>query len=469
MSILIFLASLIPDLFYSIAVGEKYYILKYTNYFYLYLIFILTSFCIIFSKFTYCVKNFTGNKRVEAQYILTGGILFTGTTLLTGVIFPSLGVETVFGIKEYYYFDTVSSIFFSLSILICLINNKLMDINLAWRKIAKETTYYIFLVSYVSLILYILHSQSFSYIQEVIIATIFSLIFLFVHNKFKEFLHNRFLGKYKKIWDNLRNISNIKRDTYDKRPIYEIIVHGIEKALDLSYAAYYDITTSSETYLLHYSTDFNYYDKGSPYKQLAFEDPLVKKLYQTRSCLYLEHLYKDPNNAEIVKIFTDLKIELCFPLFDAGKETLMGILVYGKKKSNTLFHLEDLELLDEIVKEAESQLNNIIKVREISEIFSADILAKYKKTYQVKIFNETKRLGEIRNLKHFTEHAIKVINRFLNASETEIYLLDEEKRRYYNPLNPKEKTIKERNYLVRYLEENKEMVLASTLKKWASE
>ncbi|MCP3660730.1 MAG: GGDEF domain-containing protein [Bacteroidetes bacterium] len=222
----------------------------------------------------------------------------------------------------------------------------------------------------------------------------------------------------------------------------------ITEALGLSYAGFYELNNKGNEYILTNTND----------KSLAIDNlmaipgnsQLIETLCDQESYLYLEHLNKKAGNETLLKVFADLKISLCFPVFDHTANTLTGILVYGGKLDKALFSLEDLQILNNIIKEAENKLNIIVNI-------------------SFQILKESKVLNGISDLKYFSIHATKIIQHLLNVKETNIYLFDEDKHIYFNPLNKDAEPIQEDNYLVKYLTEKKEIILSTTLEKWSDE
>jgi diguanylate cyclase (GGDEF)-like protein len=162
-----------------------------------------------------------------------------------------------------------------------------------------------------------------------------------------------------------------------------------------------------------------------------------------------------------------LKIDMIYPFFIGT--SLAGILVYGKKNEDIVFRIEDIGLLADIIETAQKQIIDINRIKKIFDEKSELILTEFKNTYQVQLLEESKRLGAIRNKKDLCTYSVKLINRLLNSSQTKIFILDEDKKNFYDPNGKSSSQIKSTNYLIKYLTETKELVLASTLEKWAKE
>jgi diguanylate cyclase (GGDEF)-like protein len=290
-------------------------------------------------------------------------------------------------------------------------------------------------------------------------------LFAYLKPKIDTVLYNFFLGKYKKVWDEVKKAGEIKSDMYDKSGIINIIVLEIPKALNLTYSAYYELSESENKYFISTTTNANYYD--GTIKELFFDHKLIQELYRTKSFLYLHALIKDEKNSEMSEVLKELKIDLCFPIFE--KDLLLGVLVYGEKENSRFFNNEDLQILNSIIKDAEYQISNVLKVKHISETVSNDVLNKYKKTYQAQLLEESKRLGEIRNIKHFTEHSVKLVNRLLHTTQTNIYLYDEANNLYFNSNDKDCEQIAGSDYLIKYITEAKEIIFVEAFEKAVKE
>ena len=399
----------------------------------------------------------------QLKYLILGcSVGFLGGSMaffpVFGINIPPIGIY----LTPFYIF-TVSY---------AIINHNLMDIDLAWRKLAKNVFYYCIFAVYVALLSFILFNFKLNYYGYAAIVFVSFFLLYSVSEKLKVLLYNLFLGKYHKVWEKLKAAAKIKSDEYEQPIIVNILALDIPKAINLTYAAYYELKNPSKKYEILTTTDKKYYAStgsatDSVSKDILFESKLVEELYERKSFLYLEHLAKDEKNKELVEILKDLKVDLSYPIFD--NEVLVGILVYGKKQNNAVFHGEDLEILRDIIKDAEYQINNIYKINHISE----KILTKYKTTYQVQLLEESKRLGDIRDLTKFCEHSRKLVNRLLNASETNFWIYNEDKKIYIKHvlnedgvLVPSE-ILPETNYLITYLNDIKDMVLTIDLEKLA--
>ncbi len=166
-------------------------------------------------------------------------------------------------------------------------------------------------------------------------------------------------------------------------------------------------------------------DETKKVKEISLNNKLVDELIQKKNYLYTEDIVRDVKNEKLVEIIQEINSVLCFPIF--LKRNLEGILFFGQKKNDTIFHKEDLEVLEETVMHASRQLESIANYKFLSERHAAEVLANYKSKYQLELINEIKNLGRINDINKLCTHAQKVINRLLNGSDTSIYLYDEKK------------------------------------------
>lgn len=201
-----------------------------------FLIAVLYSLYELFIFYKKCEK---GYKKEQLKYGLIGisigaiGVIFYFITL----------VSPDFPVLHYFIEMGYISIF-----AYAIIKHNLMEIDLAWRKLAKEVVYYVVFIFYIGTLFYLLDKSNLSIYANTIIAIFAILFYLLFHSKFKIFLHNLFLGKYKKIWDTLKKNAQIKSDMFDNMSVINILVLDISNALNLTYAAYYELIEFSDKY-----------------------------------------------------------------------------------------------------------------------------------------------------------------------------------------------------------------------------
>jgi diguanylate cyclase (GGDEF)-like protein len=186
-------------------------------------------------------------------------------------------------------------------------------------------------------------------------------------------------------------------------------------------------------------------------------------LIESKSFLFINDL----TNSELIERFKANEFELCYPIF-YNKE-LTGILFYGKKKNQSIYHREELELLYETIKKAEDQINNIHQVDDIAEEVSQKNLVAYQHIYQVQIIEEFKKLGKIKKLDDLCEHSMRLICRFLNIQDVDIYIYDEKEKTFFckttnaHPQTLNQIDIPEDDYLISYITQIDDIILRDKL------
>ena len=280
------------------------------------------------------------------------------------------------------------------------------------------------------------------------IMCVFVLLFFRLNKKFDNLLHTLFLGKYQDIWDKLKRAGEIKSSTYEMNIIMGILVIDIPMTLGISDATYFSLDKKTRRY--------------KPYlvkkQDILIEDKLVAELIKKKSFLFIQDL-KDP---ELVQRFKEEEIELCYPIFQVRK--LIGILFYGKKKNEKIYHREEIGLLYETIKRAEDQMKNIHKV----EIISEERIKKYQDTYQIKIIEEFKRIGKIKEIDILCEHSARLIGRFLNTPDINIYIYSEIEGKFILKTNKDNAAnyaeVDENDFLISYITQIDDIILCESLK-----
>jgi diguanylate cyclase (GGDEF)-like protein len=430
---------------------------SFTSLFVFYAIFMISSLIFMTFKMIYCIKNFKGTLRIQAHYIFTGILSFGFFAFFMSSLAPILNMPHLA------ILDTFGALLFIICISYTIIAHNLMDIDLAWRKVASLGCYFLsFAIPFFSLS-YLLYYLKINYFMAVMSIFVFVMFFWKIKYKLKKLFNHLFLGKYNIIWDKLKKVE-IRSDMYDKGAVLNVLIFDAPKILEISYSAYYELDHSVNVYKLtpHKNTK-KYYANRRKKIDISFESELTKELSKTKSFLYLETIKKENKNPKLVKELETLKIDICYPIFRDNE--MKGLLVYGNKEQKKVFHTEDLEILRDIIKEAEKQINIIETVKYITE----NSLQNYRNTFQMQILEESKRIGSLRNIDDFSSYSVKVVDRFLNPSKTNIYLFDEDKEAYINKTDSSVEPIKVDNYLIRYLEERKDIVLLNSLERWAKE
>ena len=341
-----------------------------------------------------------------------------------------------------------------------IIKYKFMDIDISWRHSLKNIIYFSLFFGSLFVVIFGISKHN----NLLAFSSVFFLVILsYFKPKIDAFLYNIFLRKYKKIWDNLKKAGDIKNIIYDTNTLINILISDIPKALDISHAEYYRLDEASQKFIAS-----GLIQENKP-KDIFLDDSLVTELNQKQTWLYIHNL----ENKNLLPIFEKMQIELCYPIFytEANQKILVGILVYGKKKDNSIFNHEDLPLLAQTVEKAEIHINNIIKIKHISNNYADEFLKKYKNTNQRILLDETKRLSEYRDLNLLCEQSKKVVQRLLNVKNVEIYLYDRiTQKEFVPPVRELNKIkISEDNYLIKYLMQTNEIVGISDLKRWSEE
>jgi diguanylate cyclase (GGDEF)-like protein len=401
-------------------------------------------FLIVFSYIILLTKIFIKNGIERTTYltILIGTFIgfLGGWTNYAG--WYQIKISPVFNIGTSFYVAVVTY---------AIINYNLMDIDMAWRRLSKNIM--IFCVFFVMLFLSII-----TFYKNIYLSIIFIILNLFIYfqkDKVDKIFYHMFLGRYKKIWDKLKSIKI--KNILDKVTILNILTKDISKELKITYSAYYEL--SNKYYEIISTNNEDYTQEKN--KKISITTNLVEYLLEKKKYIYLQDLKKENKNLDLIDEMTQLKIDLCYPFFVNG--FLQGFLVYNKKEDGIIFNKEELDILQNIMIDAELEMNAILKFKTISD----EALNKYKNSQQTIFLEEIERLDEQREIIGLCSKSEKLVNRILKASETYIYLYNEIKKKYCCETSSDLIEIDGASDFIKHISYKKDLILYRYIKEWA--
>lgn len=342
----------------------------------------------------------------------------------------------------------------------------LMDINLAWRHVVGYLVYLLIscvILTGVYLLLMTFHSTDIFLIASCILPA--AIVVPLCRDTIRKMTHDFLMRKYKKIWDKLKAIVDDKTMRYDVKDIVQIVIKDVPEALLVKNAVYYKFLDNGEKFE-------SFGGSIGEQKILSKKNVLTERFETVKGLLYKEYLTDSEQDVELKTFLTEHDIAICSPVF--FNRVVVGIIAYGEKEEGTVFHNEEIELLDEIIKNVKEQLMNVLYLRYVSSNYAEEVLRKYKNIHQLELLNAVKHLGSIRTVPELAKHTISLIIRYLHAQSARLYLYDESLQGYVRIYIRDEKDnlpelVKERHYLMKYLRYRKEVVFCKDLCKWAEE
>ncbi|MCP4481468.1 MAG: GGDEF domain-containing protein [bacterium] len=175
-----------------------------------------------------------------------------------------------------------------------------------------------------------------------------------------------------------------------------------------------------------------------------------------------------------------LEYEIYFPIFLNG--LLMGIICYGKKKDNTIYHKQDIHYLEEITKKTQFGITNVKTMENISH----DHTNKYRNDLKTSI----QQLNRAKTTQEFCKYVDDLLYEDIGASGVAIYLYNEKiyiyeyqdiqkinnkkerrhnsiKHSYHSIVGKIHKTIRENSLVISYLEDRQDILRVDSIDKGA--
>ena len=402
------------------------------------------------------IKENTGKIKNQFKIVFIGYCLsYLGGAVYFSTIFQVLKIFTFAG---YIVFLGTMIIFYA------IIKHRLMDIDLVWRYLLEKVLYFIFTTLLLLLGWKFLLQKS---LDPYIIA-IFSACVIFIpiiRSLISTQLQSFLLRKYTTVWKKLESMAASKENLYSIKDIASVLVIDIPKIMSLKKSGYYKYSESDFCYESLFSKNKN--------DLINFDHPLVARMKEEDGCINREYLHDSlPDDKLLKNLMEKSGFSLAYPIFSG--DLIIGIVIYGEKTNNQLYHNEELEQLSSIIKKAQEQIHNVLHLEYLSNNYAEEVLQKYKTTYQMQLLRETRKIGAIRDIDDLTTHIVSLVNRSVNAEYTYLYLYDETKRVYTLQKGSKQNLnlplfVKEEQHLMKHLRQNKDILLYDTLKKWADD
>ncbi|MCP4481847.1 MAG: diguanylate cyclase [bacterium] len=395
-------------------------------------------------------------KRKKASSLKKGqfNIILSGYSLiyLGGVLFfcDILKILNVFALSGYVGSCGLLIIAYG------IMKHKLMEVEVVWRYFFEYFCYIIIgviLFFIFTVYLFLNTSLLTAFLITSFVATVFMPFF---RVGFFKVSHNFMLLSYQSLWNKLEKISQKRNNNLDIRDFAEFLVKDLVMTMKLEKGVYYKLNELNNKYIPLLATKPQYY--------LPLDQTIIAYLKKTQNYIYRDDL----EALEIKKVMQDINISLCFPIF--YDNLMVGIIVYGEKKTENTFHHQELRFLREITKKVQEQLTNTLYLQYSLNHNAEDIVRKYKHTYQMYILREIKHMGAIKQLDDLYTHAVDLIKRAMSCSFKALYCFDERQNSYIkkyviNVDDEFPEKISEQNYLVENLRIKKEIIVYDNLKK----
>jgi diguanylate cyclase (GGDEF)-like protein len=421
-------------------------------------------FTIVILYSLYCLailffKTKSNLKKIQVTYIFSGlfiGVIAVFTYFIT---LARAGIDSPHFFIEILYISIMTYAIFA---------HRIMDIDLAWRKILAYVIYLVIMLAMMFIALEFLLKIGIHYMLTVIVIAFVMLIAApYLRKKIMQVAHNIFLKKYKTVWDELKKIAEDKAHIYDMKEVIQIFLYEVVKIMGIEYGSYYAINEVISKFVLFDTTNKKY-----SAEEIPFNHSLIKYLEMHMKIISYTNMADIAGKEEIKEFFEKNKIELCYPVFSGNK--LVGIFTYGKKEKGKIYHQEDIEILKELIQKGQEQIKHILYTKYASDNYAKEILERYKDTYQTQVVDELRRAGNYRTVKELFEYGAKLTNRSVKAEYVYFYGYDYKTHEYVYIAGTKNdktlpKRIKESDALMKYLRDVGKMVSKNQLKKWADE
>ncbi len=331
-----------------------------------------------------------------------------------------------------------------------IINYNLMEIDIAWRKISQKICSFLIYILSIFMIVFSVYKKNI--ILGIVFITVSSFLY-YKKQKVDKFFYFLFLGKYKKILDQLRLIKI--KNILDKNVILDILINKIPKELNIKTAIYYEL--SGEVFKI-IKFNVNSFRKF----EIPVNSKLVKNFINTKKYIYSPNILINKKNINLIFEMKKFGIEYCYPFFIDG--TLKSFLVYNRK--GFIFNKEELSLLTNIIKDAELEMNTLLRIN----VKTNEVLNQYKTNQRIFFLEEIERLDEIQEIDSLCKKSEKLINRILKTNTASIYLYDIDKNIYYCETdNTKNLSLEKNTSFFEYIKYRKDILFYNEVHNWVKQ
>ena len=381
--------------------------------FFAYGIFIIISTILILYKFYSKYKNFSVIKKSQAKYMILGIAGFGIFTSIVSFILP------FFQIWSFTSLDTISSLFFTISITYAITKYRFMDISVIIRR---TTVYFFTILSYLSVLLLAIYITAIvgditvhwtivwmAFCVAAILLTLFDKIKLFFTKLANSYFFSDIVDYQKTITD----LAKLLPQEIKLSRVVDLIVNNLMDAMKLNRAGVLLLDNKTSKYKIIKTIGFNEKNGISLISNTFLINYLKnhKQLVAAQELEFLKEAAKTKKEeTELEKLAKDMNhIEagLCLPLFSANN--LIGVIILGNKISGDAYSKEDLEMLEIVTNQASIAIENARLYKEVQD-FNKNLQKKVdKQTKDIK--NKTKRLRKLLTMRseflNITSHQLR--------------------------------------------------------------
>jgi signal transduction histidine kinase len=309
-----------------------------------------------------------------------------------------------------------------ITFLIAIFRYRIIDINFIVSKgMVYSLIVLIFSLIYVILIAIVANTiepifTNFKIIGVDLIYVLISIFAIFIFQPVKNIVQHYIDRKFYRVKYNykviLSNFLNKIRDIHNESQIVELIVSSINRAIPIS--SYLILWRNGQIQIL-YSDDFDYnnqtFDKIDSFIRSSGCRPIYSNSISVEEDLKFTELDKELSNEGIELILNSF----------SGSDKPKLTFIFGKKKAENKFSLEDVELLNTILDSSSVAINRIK--------LQTELILKQNEAEKLKEINEVKSYF-VSSVSHELKTpltAIKLYAEFLNSNPN---LTDEKKKNY---------------------------------------
>ncbi|MCP3660103.1 MAG: diguanylate cyclase [Bacteroidetes bacterium] len=415
-------------------VGFKYFVGPAGWYYHFFPVFFATFTGYTFYELIKAIKYSKGQKKNQIVYLLIALVVAYGG--------GSFGFAPLYGIAIPKFAFTTVSIY---SFMIAYIIIKYSFMNIAWRQVFEYLIYLCAVVILYKLINIFLLITSINHNVAFIMAALILAVTIPILKKYiLIFTNSLLLKKYQIIWHKLANLASRGKKHYKTADVVGLITAETSEILNLKGASYYTPYKDREEELVF---------KSLSNQELANQEICISYFKNNKEAfLYKQYLKKDQD--KLAKFLNNNEIELCLAIFNKG--LIIGLVAYQEKQSGDLFHREEIQIIQNIINNAEEQIQNILQIDDISNNYADQRLNIYKDTYQTKIIQKAYKMTYFDSVNDLCDYTCKIINRSIEASFTNVYLYSAKKKAYLQKTCignycDKNESIKESSYFIKYI------------------